>query len=244
MQGLGTQVDPGVRRIILERQDVRCIDHPRVLTVVPGGGERRLPVLLLIDPAYESLIDDRQRLQGAELQPLGMQVVQELSGAPGAISADQDPLTDQVAILVVEVIGQPGQRLGEDADMVCSAVGSLATGAHLHHQHLACAVALTVVDHGVHRREPVPALVGALNAIHIGVHVHQRRVNVDHKRIGTACTDGRAALACGGSEPRTDLALHRGEGVVERAGMIGEPGVEAADRRLGGPGPNTPPGSS
>lgn len=69
------------------------------------GGEGRLPVLLLVDPPDEPLVGHGQRIRGGELQTQSVHVLQELAGRPGTIGTDQDLLTEQVPILVVEIIG-------------------------------------------------------------------------------------------------------------------------------------------
>lgn len=93
------------------------INHTSFLTfqsVVRAGS----PVLLLVDPPDEPLVGHGQRMRGGELQSQSVHVLHELAGRPSTIGTNQNLLTDQVPILVVEIIGQLGQGLGEDASMV------------------------------------------------------------------------------------------------------------------------------
>lgn len=161
-------------------------------------------------------------------------MLQQLAGHPSTHGTDQDLLTDQVPILVVEAPRQLGQGASSHADMVGCVNWLPCFPGHPDGQHFTGAGALAVLGHGDHRSEPEPAPIGARGVFLAGAHVHQRRVDIHGQGIGTSRPDGGAALACGGPKPGADLALHGGEGIVERPGMPAEPGEEAAERALGG----------
>lgn len=55
------------------------------------------------------------------------EVVPEFPGRPGAVGPDQHLLTDQLSLIVAEVIGELFDGVGEDLDVVIGAVGPAIT---------------------------------------------------------------------------------------------------------------------
>ena len=80
MQRLGPQINPRPRRVVLQLQHLRCVDHLRIITLLPVSIQGWFPLFLLIDPPEEPLLEHRQRIGGGELDPQRLQVAQELTG--------------------------------------------------------------------------------------------------------------------------------------------------------------------
>lgn len=62
MQRLSPQIDPCPRRVVLQLQHLARVDHPRIITLLPVNIQGWFPVLLLIDPPNEPLLEHRQRI--------------------------------------------------------------------------------------------------------------------------------------------------------------------------------------
>lgn len=61
-----------------------------------------------------------------------MQMVQEFPGRPGTIGADQDLLTEEVSVLIIEIFRQLSPCMGEYLDMRGDGVRAPVFWAQLH----------------------------------------------------------------------------------------------------------------
>lgn len=232
MQGFGPQIQPCAFRVALELDDLGCVDDPRIVALVSVLVQGLLPMLLVIDPVDEALVGDRQRERGGELQPQGVQVVQEFAGGPGAVGAHQDPLGGQVPVPVAHLIGQLGQGLGEDGDVVLRGVGGLVSGAQHRGQDLPGPVAQAVIDAREHRGEPVTALVGAGAALFFGVRGDECGIDVDDQWVQPGGQRGGIPCPCRLPDPGTQPPAEGGKAVGECLVLVGGTRHEPGHRRV------------
>ncbi len=135
-------------------------------------------------------------------------MVQEFSGGAGTIGTNQQLLTNQHAVLVVEVIGQHLQGLGERLDMILRAVRSLVARAQQHREDFPGALALPVIGGRDHWCEPVAALVGAGSALFVRMRLHECGVNVQDQGVGTGGALRGVPVSGSGPEPGAQGFVH------------------------------------
>lgn len=182
----------------------------------------RRPLLLLVDPPEEPLIDQGQHPQGRDLQPQGVQDVQKLVECPDAIGADQVLITDKV--FPSRSKKAAGSWPSTSVTMLVRSAAELAP--------LLPAGKLAVVGRGDHQNEPDPAHARFL-AITLSkcMSSNAPTASITHGRHGIPALMGDARLQLPGTGERTRVAWSRTRSRKQRDSRC--TGEEMVEGRLG-----------
>lgn len=158
----------GAFGVVLQLDALHGFNEPRISSLVSVLVQGQLPVILVVDPVNETLVGNRKREGGGELQTQGALMMQEFAGGSGAVGADQEPRGVRVSLLVVRGIRAVGQRIVEDSDVISRRIDTLITGPEHGGPDFPGAVLSAVIDDRDDGFEPVPAFEPVLMPLECG----------------------------------------------------------------------------